>query len=195
MRFPAHCTVIIEKWGASHLGPPCTKIRGVGGGPKTRTEPHLLVASGEACGTWPRYPSTGPNCAPQLHRTGIAFRGFPRLRYPEQRPVKGIGAIVPVQHQCFFHYTDKYLRLTCDTIWHTKKKMAAFSASIPFSEPLWYSRGISPYYKESHHHLRAEAREYVDTHLSPFCEEWEREGTVPGEVRNSPSPRFFCRAV
>lgn len=75
-----------------------------------------------------------------------------------------------------------------------KKKMAAFSASIPFSEPLWYSRGISPYYKESHHRLRAEAREYVDTHLSPFCEEWEREGAVPAEVPNSPFPEILLRS-
>lgn len=52
----------------------------------------------------------------------------------------------------------------------------------PFADPLWYTRGNSPYYKESHIRLRDEVREYVSTHIAPNCEEWEKNGAVPLEV-------------
>ncbi|CAM1501360.1 Fc.00g105220.m01.CDS01 [Cosmosporella sp. VM-42] len=52
-------------------------------------------------------------------------------------------------------------------------------ANIPFADPLWLSRGISPYYGESHRHLQKEVRSYVGTHITPFCEQWEREGVPP----------------
>lgn len=62
--------------------------------------------------------------------------------------------------------------------------MSTSSSLAPFAEPLWYTRGLSPYYNESHVKLRTALREYVDTHISPFCEEWENDGAVPVEVRN-----------
>jgi alkylation response protein AidB-like acyl-CoA dehydrogenase len=57
-----------------------------------------------------------------------------------------------------------------------------FGAATPYAEPLWYSRGHSPYYGDSHRRLRQEARNYVDTYISPYVEEWERTGTIPTEV-------------
>lgn len=53
----------------------------------------------------------------------------------------------------------------------------------PFSDPLWLSRGVSQYYKQSHVRLQKAARAYVDKHILPFSEEWERQGFVPDEVR------------
>jgi alkylation response protein AidB-like acyl-CoA dehydrogenase len=45
--------------------------------------------------------------------------------------------------------------------------------------------------------LQKEVRNYVDTHIAPFCEEWERQGFVPPEVVLSPSTdgslRSCCR--
>lgn len=58
------------------------------------------------------------------------------------------------------------------------------SSAVPFADPLWLSRGYSPYYNESHRRLQREAREYVDTYIAPFCEDWESQGSVPPEVRN-----------
>ncbi|KAH8691353.1 acyl-CoA dehydrogenase/oxidase [Talaromyces proteolyticus] len=58
----------------------------------------------------------------------------------------------------------------------------AAAVPAPFSDPIWISRGASPYYNESHRRLQKEAREYVDTYISPFCEQWEREGHVPAEA-------------
>lgn len=52
----------------------------------------------------------------------------------------------------------------------------------PFVEPLWLSRGISPYYNETHRRLQKVARQYVDTHILPFSDEWEKQGFVPPEV-------------
>jgi hypothetical protein len=53
---------------------------------------------------------------------------------------------------------------------------------IPFADPLWLTRGESPYYGESHRRLQKEVRAYVDEHIAPFCDEWERKGAVPQEV-------------
>lgn len=55
-------------------------------------------------------------------------------------------------------------------------------SKTPFADPLWLNRYYSPYYNESHRRLQREVREYVDTHIAPFCEEWEKQGFVPQEV-------------
>lgn len=54
--------------------------------------------------------------------------------------------------------------------------------NVPFAEPLWHSRKVSPYYNESHIRLQREVRRYVDNNILPFCEQWERQGSVPAEV-------------
>lgn len=59
--------------------------------------------------------------------------------------------------------------------------MASVSTT-PFADPLYLNRYYSPYYNESHRRLQKEVREYVDTHILPFCEEWEKQGFVPPEV-------------
>lgn len=51
-----------------------------------------------------------------------------------------------------------------------------------YSDPLYLTRGASPYYQKSHYRLQRELREYVDTHISPFCEEWETIGKVPDDI-------------
>lgn len=58
----------------------------------------------------------------------------------------------------------------------------ASSITPLYSDPLYLTRGASPYYKESHYRLQRELREYVDKYISPFCEEWETNGQVPAEV-------------
>lgn len=63
-------------------------------------------------------------------------------------------------------------------------------SDIPFGDPLWLSRAYSPYYTASHRRLQKEARAYVDTHIAPYCDEWEKQGVVPAEVI-MPSPSLF----
>jgi hypothetical protein len=53
---------------------------------------------------------------------------------------------------------------------------------IPFAEPLWHSRKISPYYRDSHCRLQKEVRQYIDEKILPFSGAWERQGSVPAEV-------------
>ncbi|KKK15195.1 hypothetical protein ARAM_002007 [Aspergillus rambellii] len=55
-------------------------------------------------------------------------------------------------------------------------------STTPFADPLWLSRGYSPYYKDSHRRLQKEVRAYIETHIVPFCGEWEKQGVVPAEV-------------
>jgi alkylation response protein AidB-like acyl-CoA dehydrogenase len=52
----------------------------------------------------------------------------------------------------------------------------------PFGDPLWQTRGASPYYNDTHRRLQHEVREYVSTHIAPFCNEWEAQGYVPPAV-------------
>ncbi|KAL4890268.1 acyl-CoA dehydrogenase/oxidase [Aspergillus ambiguus] len=56
-------------------------------------------------------------------------------------------------------------------------------SNIPFGDPLWLNRVYSPYYNDSHRRLQEEVREYVDTNITPFCEDWEKAGSVPVEVQ------------
>ncbi|CAP95841.1 hypothetical protein E8E15_010341 [Penicillium rubens] len=56
-------------------------------------------------------------------------------------------------------------------------------SNVPFADPLWLNRKHSPYYKDSHRKLQKEVRQYVDEHISPFCEEWEKQGFVPPEAQ------------
>lgn len=60
----------------------------------------------------------------------------------------------------------------------------SLSSVTPFVEPLWYSRGGSPYYNVTHECLRDEVRAYVEEKITPYCAEWEAQGSVPKEVRN-----------
>ncbi|KIX97671.1 uncharacterized protein Z520_06449 [Fonsecaea multimorphosa CBS 102226] len=60
--------------------------------------------------------------------------------------------------------------------------MAPSISPAPYADPPWLSRDVSPYYTASHRRLQAEAREYVTTHITPFCEDWERQGSVPKDV-------------
>ena len=60
----------------------------------------------------------------------------------------------------------------------------ALTSSVPFADPPWHQTGSnSPYYNESHKRLQREVREYVDEFVLPYAEDWEREGSVPEEVR------------
>lgn len=65
--------------------------------------------------------------------------------------------------------------------------MSSSSTPVPFSDPLWYNRASTAYYTASHRRLQREVREYVDTCIAPFCEEWERAGAVPAEVGTHPA--------
>lgn len=66
--------------------------------------------------------------------------------------------------------------------------MTTNSTRVPFADPLWISRTISPYHNDSHRKLQKEVREYVDNNLRPYAEEWERQGSVPVEVNDRLNP-------
>lgn len=55
----------------------------------------------------------------------------------------------------------------------------------PFSEPLLPQLDLptNPYYTPKHHALRAWVRNYVNTELAPYAQEWEEAGQVPESVR------------
>ncbi|OJD19654.1 hypothetical protein AJ78_00386 [Emergomyces pasteurianus Ep9510] len=59
---------------------------------------------------------------------------------------------------------------------------APVGSIAPYAEPLWHSRDSSPYYNESHKKLRIFVRDYVENHLMPYAEQYEKQGFVPPEA-------------
>lgn len=53
----------------------------------------------------------------------------------------------------------------------------------PFAEPAWYNTLASPYYDESHRRVREYVRKYIEEHIAPNIQEWEKKGHVPDEAR------------
>ncbi|KAL5045477.1 hypothetical protein BDW71DRAFT_215005 [Aspergillus fruticulosus] len=55
--------------------------------------------------------------------------------------------------------------------------------TTPYSEPLLPQLAIAnPYYTSKHHALRTWVRNYVDTHIAPYAQEWEEAGEIPAHV-------------
>lgn len=74
--------------------------------------------------------------------------------------------------------------------------MSNSQSLTPYADPPWLSREVSPYYTASHRRLQQEVREYVAQNITPFCEEWEREGSVPPEViRNHARSGYMAVSV
>lgn len=69
----------------------------------------------------------------------------------------------------FFHFQEQHVKMASGSI-------------VPFADPISYTRGVSAYYNESHWRLQRETREYVEKYISPNCETWEAQGSVPPEV-------------
>eukprot|EP01095_Lingulamoeba_sp_RSL-Kostka_P016785 TRINITY_DN834_c2_g2_i1.p1 TRINITY_DN834_c2_g2~~TRINITY_DN834_c2_g2_i1.p1 ORF type:complete len:502 (-),score=176.07 TRINITY_DN834_c2_g2_i1:135-1640(-) len=58
-----------------------------------------------------------------------------------------------------------------------------FGSALPFSDPYWYKNGfVSPYYKQTHKDFRAKVRNFVDSHLIPYVNDWDEQGTYPIEL-------------
>ncbi|KAK5077626.1 hypothetical protein LTR70_000953 [Exophiala xenobiotica] len=55
-----------------------------------------------------------------------------------------------------------------------------FGSTLPWAEPPWYTGRPSPYYNDSHRHLRNTVRKWVEDNVR--TEEWEAAGVVPKEV-------------
>ncbi|RDW79225.1 acyl-CoA dehydrogenase family protein [Aspergillus mulundensis] len=65
--------------------------------------------------------------------------------------------------------------------------------TTPYSEPLLPQLAISnPYYTETHYALRAWVRDYIDTHIAPYAQEWEEAGEVPAEVYRTHARHGFA---
>ncbi|KAL2374896.1 acyl-CoA dehydrogenase [Blastomyces gilchristii SLH14081] len=59
---------------------------------------------------------------------------------------------------------------------------ALLGSTAPYVEPFWHSRDTSPYYNESHRNLRLFVRDYVENHLRPYADEYEKQGFIPPEA-------------
>lgn len=57
-----------------------------------------------------------------------------------------------------------------------------FGSTLPWAEPSWYTGRPSPYYNDSHRHLRKTVRDWVEKNVIPHVESWDAAGEVPKSV-------------
>jgi len=72
----------------------------------------------------------------------------------------------------------RYARLKIGTVQGSLAK-AKSQGIIPYAEPMGTWRKNSPYYKESHHRLRASLRSFFQTEIKPHCKTWDDDGELP----------------
>ncbi|KAF5484631.1 Acyl-CoA dehydrogenase apdG [Colletotrichum siamense] len=63
------------------------------------------------------------------------------------------------------------------------KGRTAVGTLAPWGEPAWFNALESPYYNDSHRRFQAYVRDFVDTHLLPYAQEWEAAGECPLAAR------------
>ncbi|OAG39595.1 hypothetical protein AYO21_06239 [Fonsecaea monophora] len=70
-----------------------------------------------------------------------------------------------------------------------REHLKPFGSLDPFAEPAWYNALDSPYYNDSHRTFRKFVRDYLETNVLPYSEQWEKDGFVPLETRYSVAGR------
>jgi len=50
-----------------------------------------------------------------------------------------------------------------------------FGSDIPFAEPAWYRGASTPYYSASHANFRKKVRDFVETEVKPFLDDWNEK--------------------
>ncbi|KZT34424.1 acyl-CoA dehydrogenase NM domain-like protein [Sistotremastrum suecicum HHB10207 ss-3] len=63
-----------------------------------------------------------------------------------------------------------------------RKGSSASQQIVPFTEQAWAGSLESPYYRDSHIKLRKYVRQYLETEVFPYAEEWELKGEVPRQA-------------
>lgn len=63
-----------------------------------------------------------------------------------------------------------------------KAPAQTFGNTDPWCEPSWYNSLNSPYYNDSHRHLRQYVRDFIDEHIMPDHLDWEAAGEAPRDV-------------
>lgn len=72
----------------------------------------------------------------------------------------------------------RYAKLKVGTIAGAKAKVVE-KGTVPYGEAMGTWRKFSPYYKESHHRLRAAVRSFFEAEIKPHCKVWDDEGQLP----------------
>eukprot|EP00916_Digyalum_oweni_P007468 GHVL01012618.1.p1 GENE.GHVL01012618.1~~GHVL01012618.1.p1 ORF type:complete len:520 (+),score=86.62 GHVL01012618.1:57-1616(+) len=57
-----------------------------------------------------------------------------------------------------------------------------FGDLIPFGDPSWYQGWNSPYYNESHKKFRNACRDWIETNIMPYVQQWDEARKIPLEL-------------
>ncbi|KRX03942.1 Cytochrome b5-like heme/steroid binding domain [Pseudocohnilembus persalinus] len=71
----------------------------------------------------------------------------------------------------------------------------SFGEGIPFGDPNSVQGWFSPFYNESHHKLRAAAREWVQKEIAPYVDSWDESYNIPKELFKKAGQQGIYKAV
>ncbi|KAJ5788478.1 Acyl-CoA dehydrogenase N-terminal [Penicillium paradoxum] len=66
---------------------------------------------------------------------------------------------------------------------------------IPFADPSWYQGYASPYFNETHAALRDEVRQWVESEIEPYVNEWEETKQVPETIYKQMGERGYLAGL
>lgn len=66
---------------------------------------------------------------------------------------------------------------------------------VPFADPSYMQGAPSPYFNETHIALRKEVREFVETYIFPYVDEWDAKGEVDPKLYEEFGRRGYLAAI
>jgi alkylation response protein AidB-like acyl-CoA dehydrogenase/predicted heme/steroid binding protein len=77
----------------------------------------------------------------------------------------------------------KYNNLVIGELEGEKPPKSLFEKSVPFGDPAWAQGIPNPFYNESHKKYKVAVREWVETNLTPYVQEWEATKNPPQDLQ------------
>jgi len=90
---------------------------------------------------------------------------------PKYGPELLIGEIEEAKSEQAIEESDRWANL--------ERADGTFGEQVPYGDPVWYQGWNVSYYNDSHRKFRRDVRIFVETHIMPYCHEWDEAHALP----------------
>ncbi|EEH18077.2 hypothetical protein PABG_00640 [Paracoccidioides brasiliensis Pb03] len=73
--------------------------------------------------------------------------------------------------------------------------LAPYGDLVPFADPAWYQGYHSVYYNETHEALRDEVRNWVESEIEPYVQEWDEARAIPEDLYKQMGERGYLAGL